>query len=299
VSGVSAPGGAYVDGVLVGQPTSPVGWKDGSAFLTVNSTAPLYSAQSDTQLDLLHAVAPPGGREVQFAGWAQINRDGAVAVSSRLPLVLSVIAIVTFALMFLVTGSVVIPLKTLALNVLSLTAAFGALVWIFQDGHLGGLGTTSTGTLVASVPVLLFCLAFGLSMDYEVFLISRIREYWAESGQSRADNDESVARGLAHTGRVVTAAALLMAITFASLMAADVSIMRMFGVGVPLAVLMDATLVRMLLVPAFMRVLGRLNWWAPRPAAWLHGRIGVSELPSAPRIPVPVGSPPVLVAEAV
>ena len=168
-------------------------------------------------------------------------------MTSRLPLVLSVIAAITFLLLFLLTGSVVLPLKALLLNVLSLTAAFGALVWIFQDGHLGAFGTTATGTLVASVPVLLFCLAFGLSMDYEVFLISRIRESWLATGKTRADNDESVALGLARTGRVVTAAAVLMAVTFASLVAADVSVMRIFGVGVPLAVLVDATLVRMLL----------------------------------------------------
>jgi RND superfamily putative drug exporter len=139
------------------------------------------------------------------------------------------------------------------------------------------LGTTATGTLVASVPVLLFCLAFGLSMDYEVFFISRIRESWLATGKTRADNDESVALGLARTGRVVTAAALLMAVTFASLVAADVSVMRIFGVGVPLAVLVDATLVRMLLMPAFMRVLGRVNWWAPAPLARLHQRFGISE----------------------
>ena len=113
------------------------------------------------------------------------------------------IAAITFVLLFLLTGSVVLPLKALLLNVLSLTAAFGALVWIFQDGHLGAFGTTPTGTLVANMPVLLFCIAFGLSMDYEVFLISRIRECWLASGRTRADNDESVALGLACTGRVV------------------------------------------------------------------------------------------------
>jgi RND superfamily putative drug exporter len=175
----------------------------------------------------------------------------------------------------------------LVLNVLSLTAAFGALVWIFQDGHLGALGTTPTGTLVANMPVLLFCVAFGLSMDYEVFLVSRIREYWLKAGaagpategraKTRADNDESVALGLARTGRVVTAAALLMSISFAALIAAQVAFMRMFGLGLTLAVLVDATLVRMLLVPAFMHVLGRWNWWAPKPLARLHERIGISE----------------------
>ena len=289
VTAVSSPGGAYADGVHVGPPTAATGLNDGSAFLTVNSTAPLYSQASETQLDRLHAVTPPAGRETMFAGAAQINRDTAHAVSSRLPFVLALIGIVTFVLMFLLTGSVVLPLKTLVLNMLSLSAAFGALVWIFQDGHLGGLGTTTTGTLVASVPVLLFCLAFGLSMDYEVFLISRIREYWEESGKTNADNEESVAMGLAHTGRVVTAAALLMAITFASLIAANVSVMRIFGLGVPLAVLMDATLVRMLLVPAFMKVLGRVNWWAPAPLARLHRHIGISDSPAAPKHPVAVG----------
>jgi uncharacterized membrane protein YdfJ with MMPL/SSD domain len=252
VSSVSSPDGTYVGGQLVGPPSAATGVEDGSGFVTVNSTAPLYSPASEAQLDRLHAVPTPGGTDVQLTGWAQINRDGSEAVTARLPLVLSVIGAVTFVLLFMLTGSVVVPLKALLLNVLSLTATFGALVWIFQNGHLGGLGTTTTGTLAASVPVLLFCLAFGLSMDYEVFLISRIRESWLASGRTRADNAESVARGLARTGRVVTAAALLMAVTFASLMVAEVSVMRIFGVGVPLAVLVDATLVRMLLVPASM-----------------------------------------------
>jgi putative drug exporter of the RND superfamily len=170
------------------------------------------------------------------------------------------------------------------LNVLSLTAAFGALVWIFQDGHLGALGTTPTGTLVANLPVLLFCIAFGLSMDYEVFLMSRIREYWLRSGPARpatsdtaAHNEESVALGVARTARVITAAALVMSISFAALIAAHVSFMRMFGVGMTLAVVVDATLVRLVLVPAFMRVMGKWNWWAPKPLARLHQRFGIDE----------------------
>jgi putative drug exporter of the RND superfamily len=291
VTSVSALTGTYVDGHRVGPPSAATGRAERSAFLTVHSAAPIYSPASETQLDRLHAVAAPA--PVQFTGWAQINRDSAVAVTSRLPLVLTVMAVVTFGLLFLLTGSVVLPLKALLLNMLSLTAAFGALVWVFQDGHLGAFGTTATGTMVASVPVLLFCLAFGLSMDYEVFLLARIREYWLASGQTRVDNEESVALGLARTGRVVTAAAVLMAVTFASLMTAQVSVMRMFGVGVTLAVLMDATLVRMLLVPAFMRVLGRLNWWAPAPLARLHRRIGLrdTEEPSRPGVQLPVPAP--------
>jgi RND superfamily putative drug exporter len=210
---------------------------------------------------------------VEFGGLAQTNRDSVDAITSRLPLVLGLIAVIMLVLLFLLTGSVVLPIKALILNMLSLSAAFGAAVWIFQDGNLGALGTTATGTLVANMPVLLFCVAFGLSMDYEVFLVSRIREYWLKTG----DNDESVALGLARTGRVITAAALIMAISFAALIAAQVAIMRLFGVGLTLAVLVDATLVRMVLVPAFMRVMGRWNWWAPAPLVRLHRRFGISE----------------------
>ena len=277
VSSVSAPGGSFVDGQLTGPPAAATGMKDGSAFLTIGSSAPLFTDASETQLDAVHAVTTPDGKPVLVTGLAQINRDSAQAITSRLPLVLGVIAAITFVLLFLLTGSVVLPLKALVLNVLSLTAAFGALVWIFQDGHLGAFGTTPTGTLVANLPVLLFCIAFGLSMDYEVFLVSRIREFWLKSGKTRADNDESVALGLAKTGRVVTAAALLMSISFAALIAAQVAFMKMMGVGMTLAIIADATLVRMALVPAFMHLLGRWNWWAPKPLVKLHERIGISE----------------------
>lgn len=274
---VSAPGGTYVQGSRVGPPSAPTGVGDGSAFLTVRTSAPLYSAASQTQLEALHAVPGPGGREVLIGGVAQIADDIVHAVTSRMPLVLVLIGVITFVLLFLLTGSLVLPLKALVLNVLSLSAAFGALVWIFQDGHLGALGTTSTGTLEANIPVLMFCVAFGLSMDYEVFLLARIREFWLNSDQTRADSDESVALGLARTGRVVTAAALIMAIAFAALIAAQVSFMRIFGVGLTLAVLVDATLVRMALLPAFMHVMGKRNWWAPAPLVRLHQRVGLTE----------------------
>ncbi len=278
VSSVSSPTGTFVDGAPSGPPSAATGLKDGSAFLTVGSSAPLFSDASDAQLSRLRAVSTPASKPVQLTGVAQINRDSSVGITERLPLVLGVIAAITFVLLFLLTGSVILPLKALVLNVLSLTAAFGALVWIFQEGHLHALGTTPTGTLVANMPVLLFCIAFGLSMDYEVFLVSRIREFWLSMpGKSRADNDEAVALGLARTGRVVTAAAVVMSISFAALMAAQVAFMRMFGVGLTLAILVDATLVRMLLVPAFMHVLGRWTWWAPKPLARLHERIGISE----------------------
>jgi RND superfamily putative drug exporter len=278
VVAVSAPMGAFVGGNLVGPPSAATGEASGSALLTVESTAPLFSDRSELQLDRLHGVSTPGSRTVEFAGTAQTNRDSVDAITSRLPAVLGLIAVIMLVLLFLLTGSVVLPLKALVLNVLSLTAAFGAMVWIFQDGHLHSLGTTSTGTLVANMPVLLFCIAFGLSMDYEVFLVSRIREFWLASPQGgAADNDESVALGVAHTGRVITAAALIMAISFAALTAAHVSFMRMFGIGLALAVLADATLVRLVLVPAFMHVMGRWNWWAPKPLVMVHQRVGIPE----------------------
>ena len=277
VSAVSAPTGTFIAGTRAGPPSAATGELQGNTFLTVDSTAPLFSDSSEAQLDRLHAVAGPGGRPVDITGTAQMNRDSVDAITSRLPLVLGLIAVIMFVLLFLLTGSVVIPLNALALNVLSLTAAFGAMVWIFQDGHLGALGTTPTGTLVANMPVLLFCIAFGLSMDYEVFLVSRIREFWLASGRTRADNDESVALGIARTGRVVTAAALVMSISFAALIAAHVSFMRMFGLGLTLAVLADATLVRMVLVPAFMHVMGKWNWWAPGWLVWLHERLGLND----------------------
>jgi RND superfamily putative drug exporter len=276
---VSAPGGTFAGGTKVGPPSAPTGVSAGSVFLSVRSTAPLFSDASAVQLDRLHAVAGPAGADVLIGGVPQINRDIVGAVTSRMPLVLSLIGVITFVLLFLLTGSLILPLKALVLNVLSLSAAFGALVWVFQDGHLGALGTTPTGTMEANIPVLMFCVAFGLSMDYEVFLLARIREFWLNSARTRADSDESVALGLARTGRVVTAAALIMAIAFAALIAAQVSFMRIFGLGLTLAVLADATLVRMALLPAFMHVMGRWNWWAPPPLARLHERFGLSEGP--------------------
>jgi RND superfamily putative drug exporter len=277
VAAVSSPSGTFVAGNLTGLPTAPTGLAEGTAFLTVQSNAALFSDASNRQLRALHAVPGPAGRPVLFTGVAQDSVDSVASITSRLPLVLGVIAVITFVVLFLITGSIVLPLKALVLNVLSLTATFGALVWVFQDGHLGALGTTATGTLVANLPVLMFCIAFGLSMDYEVFLLSRIREYWLGRGRTGHDSDESVALGLARTGRVVTAAALLMTISFAALLASPVSFVKMFGLGLAIAVLVDATVVRMLLLPALMRLLGRLNWWAPAPLTRLHQRIGLAE----------------------
>jgi RND superfamily putative drug exporter len=171
-------------------------------------------------------------------------------------------------------GSIVVPLKAIVLNLLSLTATFGAMVWIFQDGHLSGLlGFTPTGTLSITVPILMFCVAFGLSMDYEVFLLSRVKEEWDRTG----DNEASVALGLERTGRIVTAAAALISVVFLAMVTSSISFIQLFGLGLALAVVVDATLVRATLVPAFMRLAGRANWWAPAPLARWHRRFGFAE----------------------
>jgi hypothetical protein len=167
-----------------------------------------------------------------------------------------------------------VPLKALVLNFLSLTATFGAMVWIFQDGHLSGaLDFTATGTLDTTTPILMFCVAFGLSMDYEVFLLSRIKEEHDRTG----DNVASVALGLERTGRIVTAAAVLIAVVFIAFATSGVTFIKLFGVGLTLAVLIDAFLIRATLVPAFMRLAGEANWWAPAPMRRFHDRFGISE----------------------
>jgi RND superfamily putative drug exporter len=204
--------------------------------------------------------------------------DFRAAMLSRLPLALTIIAAATLVLLFLMTGSVVVPLKAVVMNVLSLGATFGAMVWLFQDGHLSGLlGFTPLGGLDVIAPVLIAVFAFGLSMDYEVFLLSRIKEAWDETG----DNDRAVAVGLQRTGRIITSAALLMVVVFAGFAAGELVVIKQFGVGLGLAVLVDATVVRTLLVPATMKLLGRWNWWAPAPLRRVHERFGLRE-PSPP-----------------
>ena len=248
-----------------------------ATYLGVQTDADAHSDAAKTLLNNVEAVPAPW--PVNFGGQTAVNRDSLAALGSALPYALTLIILATFIVLFLFTGSVVLPLKALALNTLSLSATFGAMVWIFQEGHLGSLfnDLTTTGYLVPTMPPLMFCLAFGLSMDYEVFLLSRIREQWLASDRTAADNTRAVALGLGRTGRIVTAAALLMAIVFAAMAGSKVSFMMLFGAGLTLAVVMDATVVRGILVPAFMRLAGRWNWWAPRPLAKLHARVGLRE----------------------
>jgi RND superfamily putative drug exporter len=212
--------------------------------------------------------------EVAVEGSAAGLVDTKAAISAALPWAVGIIVVATFVLLFLLAGSLLVPLKALVLNFLSLTATFGAMVWVFQDGNFADvLGFTATGTLDISMPILMFCIAFGLSMDYEVFLLSRIKEEHDRTG----DNEASVALGLERTGSIVTAAAALLAITFFAFGTSGVSFIKMFGIGLGLAVLMDATVVRAFLVPAFMRLAGEANWWAPAPLRRFHQRFGLRE----------------------
>jgi putative drug exporter of the RND superfamily len=231
-----------------------------------------HSAAGEQLVKDIRATAAPFAFTV--AGESAKLVDTKEAVTRMLPWTLAVIALATFILLFLMTGSLLVPVKALALNVLSLTATFGAMVWIFQEGHLSGLlGFTPTGSIDIFTPILMFCIAFGLSMDYEVFLLSRIKEEY----DLNRDNEHAVSVGLQKTGRIVTAAALLLTIVFIGIATSSVSIVQLFGVGLSLAVLVDAFLIRATLVPAFMRLAGRSNWWSP---TWLrrwHLRYGIWE----------------------
>jgi RND superfamily putative drug exporter len=263
VSKVSAPTGTYADGKRIGEPSLATGINGNAAFLTVTTTSSEFSRNAVRVLDNLKAVQVPGGARAFFGGVPQLSQDIVHSVRERLPYMYAVIVVSAILLLLLLTGSFVLPWKAIVLNLLSLTTTFGAMVWIFQDGHLGGFGTMATDSLNITTLVVLFAGAFGLSMDYEVFLLARIREHWASSSWTREDNDEAVRAGVAESGRVITAAALLMCIAFLALSASQVSLMRMLGVGLALAIIVDATLVRLVLVPALMHVMGKFNWWAP------------------------------------
>jgi RND superfamily putative drug exporter len=266
---------AGLDGVLaVGEPQPLAG---GVRVLEVLPEGGGTDAAASRLAGAIRAVPAPFG--FQVTGDAATLADYQATIADRLPLAATLVALATFLLLFLFTGSVVVPVKAIVMNVLSLGASFGALVWVFQDGHLAWLlGAEPTGALDPTVPVLTFAITFGLSMDYEVFLLSRIKEAWDETG----DNDLAVAVGLQRAGRIVTSAALLLVVVFSGFMAAGMLTIKQIGLGTVLAVLLDATVVRMLLVPATMKLMGRWNWWAPGPLRRLHRRIGLEERPAPP-----------------
>jgi putative drug exporter of the RND superfamily len=234
----------------------------------------------------VRAAPAPAGATALIGGTTATLIDGKHAIASRLLLAAAIIVVTTFVLLFLFTGSIVQPIRALAGNALTLAATLGAMVWIFQDGHFAGvLGFTPTPTNTA-MPVLLFCIAFGLSMDYEVFLMSRIKELH-DAGMPAA---EAVTHGLARAGRIVSTAAALLAVSFFAFTTSKVSFIQLFGLGTGLAILLDATLVRGILVPAFMRAFGEHSWYAPPVLRRLHDRIGITENDLA-RMPPALGRP--------
>ena len=247
---------------------------NGYTALDVMPDGQPQGAHAQQLVKTLRADRP--GFDTYVTGQAAALLDFQHRISSRLPYALGLIAASTFILLFLMTGSVLVPVKALAMNTLSLAATFGALVWVFQDGHLSGLlGFTSFGAIEAWVPVLVFVFGFGLSMDYEVFLLSRIKEEYDRTG----DTSAAVATGLQRSGRIITSAAVLVLIVFLGFVAGENVGIKEMGLALAVAVAVDATLVRCLLVPATMTLMGRANWWAPAPLRRLHDRFGLSEAP--------------------
>jgi RND superfamily putative drug exporter len=266
---------AHMPDVAAVTPPQPAG--RANSLLAV---APVHGPLTDPTKQLVHHV-----RDLRapfylgVAGQTASYVDLEHSLGAHLPAVLAVVVAATLLVLFLMTGSVVLPLKAVAMNALNLSAVFGILVLIFQDGNLQGLlGYHSVGALDATQPVLLFAIGFGLATDYGVFLLARIKE----AHDAGAPNSEAVALGLERTGRIVTAAALLFAVAVGAFATSEIVFIKELGIGTALAVLIDATIIRALLVPSLMGLLGSLNWWAPAPLRKLHRRFGVHETPPLP-----------------
>lgn len=275
VDRVDSVAGVHAGGVLITANQNSARYFAADArvtWLSVVPNFPVVSPRGEQLVKDIRKLDLP--IEVSVEGDAAGLVDTKSAIIGALPWAVTIIIFATFVLLFLMSGSLLVPLKALVLNFLSLTATFGAMVWVFQNGNLSDLlGFTATGTLVISMPILMFCIAFGLSMDYEVFLLSRIKEEYDRT----ADNEKSVALGVERTGSIITAAAALLSITFFAFGTSGVSFIKMFGFGLALAVLMDATVVRGILVPAFMKLAGKANWWAPVTLRRFHDKFGLRE----------------------
>ena len=244
-------------------------------LLGVVSNKQYTSDEARTIVRAVRAEHLPDGQVLATNGTA-FDLDIVNYILQRTPIAVGSVILITYVVLFLLTGSVVLPLKAVLTNLFSISASFGAMVWIFQQGHLSQLLGFTPQSIDPSIPVILFSIVFGMSMDYEVFLISRIQEEYKRSGE----NQTGVAMGLEKTGRLITGAAAIMCAVFLAFGLADVVIIKAIGVGLAIAIAVDATLVRMLIVPSVMRILGRANWWAPRPLALLHSRIGAGEVRS-------------------
>ena len=230
----------------------------------------------------VRAVDPGDGLTAMIGGQAATGHDFLVSQTERIPYAVGVVLLAMFAVLFLLFGSVVLPIKAILMTLLSISASFGAMVWIFQEGNLSGpLGFTSPGFTIAGNPIIMFSVLFGLSMDYEVLLLSRVQEAYRRSGDNRA----AVAEGLSKTAGVITGAAAIMVTVFAAFALADTITIKSIGVGMAIAVFVDATIVRILLVPATMRLLGKWNWWAPGPLARFADRLGFSHAEDEATVP--------------
>lgn len=263
-----------VEGVAEVSP--PRRLRSGVTAIQVVSANPFVSGASQDTVRRIRALPPPPGTEALVGGASADFVDFQGSLARHLPIAFAIIVLATLVILFLMTGSVVLPVKSLIMNVLNLSAVFGLLVLIFQDGRLEGfLDYTSPGAIEQTMPILLFAVAFGLSTDYAVFLLSRIKE----ARDRGASDSESVAIGLERTGRIVTAAALLFAVAMFAFATSKIIFIKENGIGTALAVLIDASVIRALLVPSLMELLGKWNWWAPKPLRRLHDRFGLSEAP--------------------
>lgn len=279
--------GSFADGATTDQGPVPAPQAPDVTAERISVVTDL-DTRSDGARDLVDEVRDlpgPAGAETLVGGGTAELHDNLASIGSRLPVAVVWMVVTTLVILFLFTGSVVQPIRALVLNALGLSATLGAMVWVFQEGHLSEVLGFTPLPMDTSMMVLLFCVAFGLSMDYEVFVMGRIKEM-RDAGLG---NEEAVVHGLAHTGRIVSTAAALIAISFFAFVVSDVSFIQFFGLGTGLAILIDATIVRGILLPAGIRLLGDAAWWAPRPLAALHRRFGLSEsVPEPVREPVPV-----------
>jgi RND superfamily putative drug exporter len=246
-------------------------------LLNILTNKQYTSDEARTIVKTVRAQQIPGGQVLATGGTAY-DLDIVNFILQRTPVAVASVIVITYIVLFLLTGSVVLPLKAVITNLFSISASFGAMVWIFQEGHLSGLLGFTPQSIDPSIPVILFSIVFGMSMDYEVLLISRIQEEYRRTG----DNQVGVALGLEKSGRLITGAAAIMCAVFLAFGMANIVIIKAIGIGLAVAIAIDASIVRILIVPAVMRLLGRANWWAPRPLAMFHRWVGAAEAqPSA------------------
>lgn len=272
IDDVGAHQGTFVHGHLVSN-RPRVTTSDAAVAFNLDTHVDPQSAAGADLVNMVRAVPAPLGTQLNVGGNAASLVDTKQAIASRLALGVALIAISTFTILFLFTGSVLQPLRALLSNGLTLAATFGLVVWIFQEGHFASLLNFTPLPINISMPILLFCIAFGLSMDYEVFLLSRIKEHY-DAGSKTTD---AVAYGMARAGRIVSTLAVILAVSFFAFGVASISFLQLFGIGTGFAILIDATLVRGVLVPVFMHLLGDTAWYAPKPLKKLYSRFHFSD----------------------